>query len=114
MAPDSSWGLGDPHEIATGAAPLDIDVGDLNQDGAPDAVVTDRGGLLVVYGQPPNIVPNDSAATTRDLGTIVHFLDQKQTIVPGREEAFLKFTVPTEFGTAADEVIDISLTFGAF
>ncbi|MCO6455646.1 MAG: VCBS repeat-containing protein [Pirellulaceae bacterium] len=91
--------------------PRDVDVGDLNGDGIPDAVVTDRDGILVIYGEPPQFTPNDTPATARDLGTVVHLVDQTQTIVPDRQDAFYKFTVPTEEITAADEVIDVSLLF---
>ncbi|MCO6455678.1 MAG: VCBS repeat-containing protein [Pirellulaceae bacterium] len=91
--------------------PRDVDVGDLNGDGVPDAVVTDRDGILVIYGQPPVFDPNDTPATARDLGTVVHLVDQTQTIVPDRQEAYYKFTVPTEEITVADEVVDVSLRF---
>ena len=92
-------------------APLDIDIGDFNRDGQPDAAVLDREGLLIFYGASPSIPPNDSLDSARDLGEVVHLLDIKQTIVPGREEAYFKMVVPTEAISNRDEVIDFSALF---
>jgi hypothetical protein len=69
---------------------------------------------LVIYGQPPNVVPNNTLTTARDLGTVVHLLEQTLTIVPGHEDAFFKLTVPTEaVPGAGDEVLDFSALFEA-
>jgi hypothetical protein len=107
-------GFGNAQKLASGEAPQDLDVGDLNRDGKLDIVVVDRGGILVIYGQPPNILPNNTLATARDLGTVVHLLEQTLTIVPGHEDAFFKLTVPTEaVPGAGDEVIDFSALFEA-
>ena len=63
--------------------------------------------MLVIYGEPPDIQPNTTAATARDLGTVVHLVTQTQTIVPGHENAWFKLTVPTEAVSGArDEVLD--------
>jgi hypothetical protein len=59
-------------------------------------------------------VPNDTLATARDLGTVVHLLEPTLTIVPGHEDAFFKLTVPTEaLAGAGDEVFDFSALFEA-
>ena len=107
-------GLGAPKNLAGGEAPLDLDVDDLNGDGRLEIVVVDRGGILVICGQPPNIVPNDTLATARDLGTVVHVLEPTLTIVPGHEDAFFKLTISTEaLAGAGDELIDCSVLFEA-
>ena len=49
-----------------------------------------------------------------DLGTVVHLVDQTQTIVPGHEDAYFKLIVPNEaVSGAGDEVIDFSGLFEA-
>lgn len=106
-------GFGESHIIAVGDSPLDVDVDDLNGDGMLDFVVVDRDGILLAFLEPPDVVPNNTLASARDLGTVVHFVDQTQTIVLGREDAYYKFTVPTEVVTSADQVVDISLAFEA-
>ena len=106
--------FGPPQRIADAEAPIDLDMADVNNDGALDVVVTDRDGILLVFGDPPSIVPNDTPQTARDLGTVVHLVNQTQTIVPGREEAYYTLTVPTEaVAEAGDEIMDFSALFEA-
>src|SRR5207302_8657834 len=94
--------------------PLDVQVDDVNGDGAPDAVVVDRDGILVVYGKRPVISPGDTPQTARNLGTLVHIVEPTQTIVPGRTDAYVTLRVPTEAARGAgDEVIDFSGSFQA-
>src|SRR5262249_38757740 len=88
-------GLGSRQTLTNAVAgPLDVDVGDINKDGLPDAVVVDRDGIVVVFGQPPTIVPNDTPQTARRLGTVVHLVEPTLTIVPGHEDAFFTLKVP--------------------
>jgi hypothetical protein len=106
--------FGTPQQLSTAEAPIDVDTGDVNRDGAVDIIVVDRPGIRVIFGQPPNIVPNNTLATARDLGTVVHVVEQTRTIVPGHEDAFFKLKVPTEAAAGAgDEVIDFSALFEA-
>ncbi|MHC4404711.1 MAG: FG-GAP repeat domain-containing protein, partial [Planctomycetota bacterium] len=86
--------FGKPHRLAEAEFPIDVDAGDFDNDGLADIAVADRDGILVVFGEPPVIVPNDTPQTARDLGTVVHLVDQTQTIVPGRENAYYTLTVP--------------------
>jgi hypothetical protein len=88
--------FGAPQQLAPAKRPINLDIGDLNNDGSVDVAVVDVDGILVIFGEPPVIVPNDTPETARDLGTVVHLVDQTQTIVPGREDAYYKLTVPTE------------------
>ncbi len=110
---DQFVGFGKPHTIVRAEFPLDADIGDLNNDGVDDIAVADRSGALLIFGDAPNLPSNTTLATARDLGTVVHFLDQTQTIVPERADAYYKFTVPTEVVTDADQVVDLSLLFEA-
>ena len=107
-------GFGLPQQLAPGERPIDLDGGDVDGDGAVDIAVLDRDGILMIYGQPPTIVPNDTPETARDLGSVVHLVDQTQTIVPGHEDAYYTLTVPTEaVAGAGDEIIDFSALFEA-
>jgi len=106
--------FGPPLELAAAEAPHDLDLGDVNGDGVLDVTVVDRHGVLIIFGEPPDIVTNDTPETARDLGTVVHLVDQTQTIVPGRENAYFRLAVPTEaVDGAGDEIIDFSAGFEA-
>jgi len=105
-------GFGKARLLMSAKAPLDVDACDLNRDGSTDLVVVDQDGLLVLYGKPPQIQPNDSPATARRLGTVVHVLQPTLSIVPGHAEAYYSLTVPTEaLAGAGDEVVDVSALF---
>jgi hypothetical protein len=108
-------GYGLPQQLfPTKLPPLYLDVVDLNQDGALDIAVVDAEELLINYGEQPNIPPINTLATARDLGTIVHYVDQTRTIVPGHEDAFFWLRVPVETVLGSgDEVIDFSGLFEA-
>src|SRR5262249_39272482 len=93
---------------------------DFNGDGAIDLAATDTGGVRMVYGtsskiaatSTPVIVPNTTAQTARDLGTVVHYLGSAQAIVTGFQDAYYKLTVPTEAALGAgDQVLDFSPLF---
>ena len=94
--------------------PRDVDVGDFNGDETPDVLVVQQGGVLVIFGDPPEFEQNSSADKARNYGVVVHQFDQTQTIVPDRQEAFYKFTVPVESQTDQDQVVDVSLNFEHF
>ena len=95
-------------------SPLDLKVADLTGDGTADVVVVETGGVEVVFGQPLTLPPNDTPQTARNLGTVVHVVEPAQTIVPGHDDAYYTFTVPTEVGAGAgDEVLDFSGLFQA-
>ena len=69
----------------------------------------DRDGVFVIYGKQPVIVPNDTEATARDLGTVVHLVEPTLTIVPDHADDFYKLVVPNEvFAGAGDQVLDFS------
>src|SRR5262249_27018126 len=107
-------GFGNPITLAAPDAPFDVKAADVNGDSFPDAVALNRDGVLVVFRRPPDIPPNDTLQTARDLGTVVHLLEPTLTLVPGHPDAFFKLTVPTEaVPGAGDEVLDFSGLFQA-
>jgi hypothetical protein len=101
--------------LAGASVPLDVDVADVNHDGALDVVVMDREGVRVIYGQKPAVTPSDSLPPDpHNLGTVVHVVEPTLTIVPGHEEEDYTLTVPTEAAAGAgDEVLDFSGDFQA-
>jgi hypothetical protein len=102
-------GFGAPLTLAAPKAPQDLQVADLNGDGVPDIVVVDRDGILVIFGKPPVIPPNNTLETARDLGTVVHVVEPTQTIVPSHSDAYYTLAVPTEAARGArDEILDFS------
>ncbi len=107
-------GFGSPQVLATGVAPQDLQVADLNGDGIPDVVVVDRDGLFVIFGKQPTIKPNDSQDTARGLGTAVHLVQPTLTITPSNQDAWYRLQVPTEVVSGAkDEVLDFSGGFAS-
>ncbi len=105
-------GFGDPVVLANIGTAGKIAVADLNDDGVPDIVAADKGGVTVIYGQPPAITPNDTPSAARALGSAPHVVLQPQAIVAGFEDAYFTYTVPTEAASGAgDEVIDFSALF---
>jgi hypothetical protein len=91
-----------------------LEVVDVNGDGAADVAVGDRDGLLLLFPEPPLLQPGETPETARNLGTVVHFIEQTRTIVPGHDDAYFKLFVPTEAAVGAgDEVLDFSGLFEA-
>jgi hypothetical protein len=105
-------GFADAETLATLKYPHDIESADLNGDGAQDIVVVDRDGVVVIFGKPPSIEPNDTPERPRDLGTVVHLVQPTLTIVPSHTGAYYRLTVPSEvFVGAGDQVLDFSAGF---
>jgi hypothetical protein len=111
-------GFGDPIRLFAPKAPLDLEMFDqnlnpvdLNGDGALDIVVVDRDGILVIFGTPP-VIPTNRTPQTRDLGTVVHFVQPTLTITPSNSDDWYQLRVPSEaFERARDEVLDFSAGF---
>jgi hypothetical protein len=105
-------GFGNPLELAPAVAPQDVAVADVNGDGVPDVVAVDQKGVRAIFGKPPQILPNDTPQTARDLGTVVHVVEPTLTIVPGHADAYYHLTVPTEAAHGAgNEILDFSALF---
>jgi hypothetical protein len=101
-------------DLATATVPQDVDVGDVNHDGALDVVVMDREGARVIFGQPPVKTANATLAGDPNLGTVVHVVEPTLTIVPGHPEEDYSLTVPSEAAPGSgDEVLDFSGHFQA-
>jgi hypothetical protein len=104
--------FGAPQRLAFVQDAGKIAIGDVNGDGVPDVAVNDIGGVRVLYGKTPHIVPNSTPAAARNLGTVVHLVNPIQAIVPGHEDAYFTLTVPNEAAAGAgDEVLDVSALF---
>ena len=102
-------GFGAPERIASGLLPQSLAVGDVNGDGTPDVAFVDRDGVHVVYGRAPVIAPNNTPATARNLGVVVHLVEPTLTLFPAQPDAYFSLTVPTEAARgSSDEVIDFS------
>ncbi|HEV3081872.1 MAG TPA: VCBS repeat-containing protein, partial [Gemmataceae bacterium] len=85
---------------------------DLDGSGALDLIAAVPGGVMVFYGNPPALTPNETPQTARDLGVITHQVVPTLSIVPTHENSFFKLTVPTEaVANAGPEVIDFSGLF---
>ncbi len=100
--------------IAGAISPSAVAVSDVNGDGAPDIIYLDRDGMHVLFGGSPQIQLNNTPATARNLGTVVHILEPTLTILPGHEDAYYRLTSPTEHvAGSGNEVVDISGQFSA-
>ena len=105
-------GFGGPFALASAQAPLDLQAADLTGDGTTDIVVAETGGVLIIYGKPPNIPPNITPQTARNLGTVVHLVEPVETIVPIHTDSYFTLVAPTEDAKGAgNEVLDFSALF---
>jgi hypothetical protein len=113
-------GFGAPRQLARAVAPIDLAVIDLNGDGAPDVATIQEEGVRLIFGGgggggggPATIPPNDTPASARNLGTVVHVLEPTLTITPDRPDAWFAMSLPAEAaGGGRDEVLDMSARFG--
>jgi hypothetical protein len=107
-------GFDNAFPITNAISPTGVAVSDVNGDGAPDIVYLDRDGMHVIFGGSPEVQQNNTPATARNLGTVVHILEPALTILPGHQDDYYDMTVPTEHvAGAGDEVVDISGQFSA-
>jgi hypothetical protein len=105
-------GFGMPEPLAVGPFVGPLAAGDFAGTGTLDVAAATSGGIEVIYGQPPHLVPNNTPQTARNLGTVLHLVSPMQTIVPDQTDAFFTFTVPTEaIQNAGNEVVDFSGLF---
>ena len=93
-------GFGTPQPLASANLPIDLAVGDVNEDGHPDLAVVDTDDVRILLGGNPSIPPNDTPQTASNLGTVVHVVEPTLTLVPGHEDAYYSLTVPTETAQA--------------
>ena len=99
----------DPVQLAPAKGPLDVRIEDVNGDHVPDVVLLDRDGILLIFVNQPVNTPNETLATARDLGTVVHMIQPTLSLVPGHAHDYYKLTVPIEaFAGAGDQVLDFS------
>ncbi len=98
-------GFGSPQRIASAEQPLDLEIRDFNDDGILDIGVVDRNEYFVIFGQPPNILANDSLATARDLGEVVHLVQSARNITPENTSDYFRLTVPIGFGSQSSDII---------
>jgi hypothetical protein len=102
----------DAEQIASGDEPISLTTGDVNGDHVPDILVTDAPGVRAIFATPLTFSDNATRDTARDLGTVVHVVQPTLTIVPGHEDAWFSFVVPTESALNSDnEVVDLSAGF---
>lgn len=102
-------GYGAPVQITLAQQPLALKVADFDGDGSKDIGVVDREEFFVVYGKTPTIVANNTRATSRDLGVVVHTVQPTLAITPGHDDAWYMLRVPKEaYAGAGRQVLDFS------
>jgi hypothetical protein len=105
-------GFGAPQVLAHLGVAGQIATGDFTGDGTTDIAVADKGGVTVYYSKPVTVAPNTTLQTARDLGNTAHLQTQPGAIVAGHQDAYYRYTVPTEaVSGAGSQVIDISAQF---
>lgn len=106
-------GYGAPRRIASAEQPLSLRVHDFDRDGTLDIGVVDRREYFIIFGDSPDIAPNDARTKARDLGTVVHTVQPTLTITSSTPEAWYRLKVPTEeFDSNRRQVLDFSAGFG--
>lgn len=108
-----NWaGFGSPVALADVGTAGKIAAGDFTGSGEMDLAVADSGGVTVIYGRAPTIIPNNSVQTARDLGSAMHLALLPQAIVAGQRDAYFTYAVPMEaVQGSGDQVIDVSALF---
>jgi|GEM_PF-5105197 len=109
---------GDDAGFGTGVVLADVGkagqiaAADFTRDGTTDLVVTDVGGVTLIFGKPLTISANTTPKAARDLGSTYHLITPLQIIAPGHEDAYYTFRVPTEAVVGSgNQVIDFSALF---
>ena len=99
--------------VGTAGPVVAAEFGNTDASGHPvmDLAVADKGGVTVVYGAPLTLTPITTPGAARNLGDAPHVTPPTQAIVTGHEDAYFKYTVPSEAAASGDEVIDFSALF---
>ncbi|WP_422925029.1 FG-GAP-like repeat-containing protein [Singulisphaera sp. PoT] len=77
-----------------------------------DLIVTDAGGVTLIFGKPLTFPSNSTPQTARDLGGDDHIVTPPQVIAPSHPASYFTYTVPTEVvAGSGDQVVDVSALF---
>ena len=94
------------------ARPGKVAAADFNGDGGPGPGRHRQRRRAGRLRQADRLFPNNTPDAARDLGSVAHLVTIPQAIVPGHDDAYIRYSVPVEAAPGSgDQVIDFSALF---